>query len=186
MLPDSLTITGPHRVPLRPPCVHGAPFPCDLCRANRSGSEDATGYRLSEVEFEVVYRQVIPDTGELADRLIALLSAGDWRPAVVLCREWYRLYCPRYSRDEVECKVGVWVGRMLMTQRGYEKRCLLQESEFGYLTPFAAQARFDDEIRHRWAEEPAIYRRYCRRLDECESAEAKVETVLRNMASWEG
>jgi hypothetical protein len=37
-------------------CIHGAPFPCAQCKANRRWNEAATRKKLTEAEFEAIYR----------------------------------------------------------------------------------------------------------------------------------
>jgi hypothetical protein len=50
-------------------CIHGCEFPCQQCKANRRTNEAATGRKLTEDEFELLYCK---SSGVLAGWVVAI------------------------------------------------------------------------------------------------------------------
>jgi len=126
---------------------------------------------------------------EVADLLLAAEACPALGPdnrarAVALARAWFKDYCPRYRRDDVETNL-VWVGRAVIALHQLRARTRLPDKHPDRITPDRVPALFVADAAAHWLNEADTYLRHCRRIDEHPPAEAEVEAIARRVAGWD-
>lgn len=123
---------------------------------------------------------------EVADLLLAgglcpELMPDNWGRAVALGRAWFRDYCPRYPRDEVETQL-VWVGTAMLTLAQLRERTALPEGHRDRLTAGQVPGLFRETVAAHWRSAADTYVRHCDRVDSHPAAERRVAEIAGRVA----